>query len=142
MSLDDKDRQLIRALKKNGRASLVSLAGLIDLSRSATHDRITRLEELGVIRGYTIVVDRSALPNARAFISLKFSGGKASSELAERIHRMDRVEAAYCLSGDLDMLVYSECETLDELNRLRDELAELDDVVEITTRTILAASVS
>ncbi|MEO1324964.1 MAG: winged helix-turn-helix transcriptional regulator, partial [Pseudomonadota bacterium] len=54
-SLDEKDRKLLAALKQDSRASLVALAREIDLSRSATHDRITRLEERGIIQGYTII---------------------------------------------------------------------------------------
>lgn len=138
--LDAKDLVLLQSLRRNSRASLVSLAREIDLSRSATHDRITRLEELGVIRRYTIDVERSALPNARAFFSVSFTSGTAQTTLAPQIHAMDGVEAAYCLSGDIDMLVYCECETNEELSLLRDALASLPDVTAIVTRPILATS--
>ncbi|MEL7445018.1 MAG: Lrp/AsnC family transcriptional regulator [Pseudomonadota bacterium] len=138
--LDQRDIVLLQSLRRNARASLVSLARDIDLSRSATHDRITRLEELGVIKRYTVDIERAALPSARAFFSLSFTSGTAQSELAPQIHAMHGVEAAYCLSGDIDMLVYCECETGEELGTLRDELARLPDVIDIVTRPILATS--
>ncbi|MEO1303080.1 MAG: Lrp/AsnC family transcriptional regulator [Myxococcota bacterium] len=141
-SLDQKDHQLLRLLKKNARTSLASLARSIGLSRSATHDRVTRLEERGVIQGYTIKIDRAALPSVRAFISLCFVAAQVQNELASVIHAMPGVEGAYCLSGDIDMIVYCECDSLEELNTLRDRLSGLAGVTELSTRPVLASSVS
>lgn len=140
--LDEKDLLLLHALQKNSRASLVALSRDVGLSRSATHDRITKLEEQGVIKGYTIRVDRTALPLVRAFLTVQFSAGNAQSALAPVIQNVTGVEAAYCLSGDIDMLVYCECETVEQLSELRDELALFDGVVDISTRNVLASSQS
>ncbi|MDN3646640.1 Lrp/AsnC family transcriptional regulator [Pontixanthobacter aestiaquae] len=138
--LDAKDVALLRSLERNARASLVSLARDIDLSRSATHDRIARLEEIGAIEGYTIRLGREAKRAARAFFSLGFVSGPAQTELAPKISEMKGVRAAHCLSGDIDMLVYCECETNDELGALRNELANLAGVSTIVTRPILSTS--
>lgn len=138
--LDDKDLRLIRALKHNARASLVSLGRDIDLSRSATHERITKLEEAGVIKGYTIKIDRTVLPLIRAFVTIRFSPGYSEGHLVQTIHMKKGVEAAYCLAGDVDILVYCECETVEELAALRDDLASYDGIVTISTRHILASS--
>ena len=139
--LDDKDLLLLKSLKTNARASLVSLARDIDLSRSSTHDRITRLEELGVIKGYTINIDRTQLPLTRAFLTISFTTDATQKNLVASIHEIPGVEAAYCLSGDVDMLVYCECETVEDLAQLRNELAGREGVIEITTRQILESSV-
>ncbi|MEM1051986.1 MAG: Lrp/AsnC family transcriptional regulator [Pseudomonadota bacterium] len=140
--LDEKDKILLQSLRRNSRASLVSLARDIDLSRSATHDRVTRLEELGVIRRYTIDIERSALPAVRAFFSVSFVSGQAQTRLAPQIHALDGVEAAYCLSGSIDMLVYCECETHEQLSVLRDALANMAEVSDIVTRPVLTTSQS
>ena len=52
--LDDKDHILIGALRRNARESLVGLARTVGLSRSATQERMRRLEREGIIRGYTV----------------------------------------------------------------------------------------
>ena len=140
--LDDKDLLLLKSLKANARASLVSLARDIDLSRSSTHDRITRMEELGVIKGYTINIDRTQLPLTRAFLTLRFTNEICQRNLVSNVHQVKGVEAAYCLSGDVDMFVYCECETVEELAILREDLAEREGVTEITTRLVLESSVS
>lgn len=139
-TLDDKDLALVRALKKNARASLVSLGRDIGLSRSATHDRITRLEEAGVIQGYTIKVDRAALPLTRAFLTLRFAPGFSGTPIVMAIHEKPNVAAVYCLAGDVDVLVYCECETIEELSALRDDLASYEGMIEMHTRNILASS--
>ena len=140
--LDDKDLHLIRSLRRNARASLVSLARDINLSRSATHDRILKLEESGIIQGYTIVVDRAVLPPVRAFFSIHFTNDMAQTKLTKVIHQIEGVEAAYCLSGDIDMLAYCECQSDSELGAIRDQLAGLAGVVSVRTRPVLATSQS
>ena len=139
-TLDVKDLRLIRALKDNARASLVSLGRDIGLSRSATHDRITKLEEAGVIRGYTIKVDRTALPVVRAFLTISFAPSFSDGDLVEEMYMKKGVEAAYCLAGDVDILVYCECETAQALAALRDELAAYEGITTISTRHILSSS--
>lgn len=141
-NLDEKDRLLVRALKRNARASLVSLARDIELSRSATHDRVLKLEERGVIQRYTIQVDRVALPNTRAFLSIQFANEFAQKELADEIYALDGVEAAYCLSGDIDMLAYCECDSDHELSLVRDKVSKFDGVTSVRTRHVLATSKS
>ena len=138
--LDEKDRLLLRALRKNARASLVSLARDIGLSRSATHDRITKLEETGVIRGYTIDVAPDALPDVRAYMTVNYKVGESQTAVIEDIMRLDGVVYTHCISGDIDSLIYCECDSMRQLSALRDELAGWDSVVSITIRQIIASS--
>ena len=138
--LDQKDRVLLQELKRNSRASLVALAREIDLSRSATHDRIAKLEEIGAIKGYTIKLDRQALPDVRAFFTLQFETSAAQSAQVLVMKELSGVEAVYCLSGDIDALLYCECESMQQLSDLRDVLAQHEGVTEISTRQILATS--
>lgn len=130
----------MKALKANSRASLVALAREIDLSRSATHDRITKLEEIGAIRGYTVKLHRQALPDIRAFFTLQFETSAAQSQQVLVMKTLPGVEAVYCLSGDIDALLYCECDSVDELSDLRDRLARHEGVISISTRQILATS--
>ena len=140
--LDQKDALLVTALRQNARASLVALARDIGLSRSATHDRVLKLEEKGIIRRYTIDVDRSVMPSHRAFLSIQFKNDETQKALAEFINELDGVQGAFCLSGDIDMLVYCECETSEELASLRDQVSGLTGIIEVRTRNVLASSQS
>ncbi len=136
--LDRKDRVLIDALRKNARASLVTLARAIDLSRSATHDRISRLEERGILRGYTIRVDEALIDDVRAFMTVALEQHTDRKALTTRISEMTGVEVAYCLSGDIDLLVDCRCETSNDLGQLREQIGALDGIVSCNTRLVLA----
>lgn len=138
--LDNKDLLLLKALKKNARASLVSLARDIELSRSATHDRIAKLEESGVISGYTIKVDDEVLPTIRAYLTIRFEIGSGQTDVVSAICRIQGVESANCVTGDIDMIVYCECDTIGELANIRDEVAQFDGVTHVSTRQILSTS--
>lgn len=131
---------MLRALRKNARASLVSLARDIGLSRSATHDRITKLEETGVIRGYTINIAPDALPNVRAYMTVNYKVGESQTAVIEDIMNLDGVVYTHCVSGDIDSLIYCECDSMRQLADLRDELAGWDSVVSITMRQVIASS--
>ena len=139
-NLDPKDLLLLKALKKNARASLVSLARDIDLSRSATHDRITKLEEAGVINGYTINIDDEALSTIRAFMTVQFKTGAGKTDEVREICQIPGVVSANCVTGDIDMIIYCECDAIGELAFIRDKVAEFDGVTHVSTRQILSTS--
>jgi Lrp/AsnC family leucine-responsive transcriptional regulator len=74
-SLDDVDRLLLDALQRDGRMSMTALARQAHLGISATRMRIRRLEERGIIGGYTACVDPVALGfTLRAVVRMKVHG--------------------------------------------------------------------
>ena len=60
LSLDDVDRAIVTALCEDGRLSMRALAARLHISRAGAYVRVQRLEQAGVITGYTARVDRSA----------------------------------------------------------------------------------
>ncbi|MGW7433740.1 Lrp/AsnC family transcriptional regulator [Streptomyces sp. NPDC054861] len=75
-SPDATDWRIIEALQSQGRASFAELARTVSMSASAVTERVRRLEETGVIAGYTAVVDpeRLGLP-ILAFVRLPYPHG-------------------------------------------------------------------
>ena len=59
--IDDFGRKLLLELQRDARASFADLGRRIGLSPSATAERLRRMEEAGIIRGYTVEIDREAL---------------------------------------------------------------------------------
>jgi len=55
--LDEVDRDILLHLSADGRLSYTDLADYVDLSRIAVRKRIERMEDAGVIKGFTVVVD-------------------------------------------------------------------------------------
>jgi Lrp/AsnC family leucine-responsive transcriptional regulator len=75
-SLDDTDWRLLEALQRDGRASFADLGRLVGLSPSAVTERVRRLEENGVITGYSCEVDpeKLGLP-IMALVRLRYPSG-------------------------------------------------------------------
>jgi Lrp/AsnC family leucine-responsive transcriptional regulator len=59
--IDDYGRKLLRELQRDARASFADLGRRIGLSASATAERLRRMEEAGIIRGYSVEIDREAI---------------------------------------------------------------------------------
>jgi Lrp/AsnC family leucine-responsive transcriptional regulator len=74
--MDDVDWRLLEALQRDGRMSFADLGRLIGLSPSAVTERVRRLEESGVITGYTAEVDPEKLGLAiHALVRLRYPHG-------------------------------------------------------------------
>ena len=74
MNIDSIDAKILEALQRDGRASHSAIAEQVGLSQPSVHERIKKLEQRGVIRGYTTIVDPEALDlGVLAFISARFN---------------------------------------------------------------------
>ncbi|MGK5641566.1 Lrp/AsnC family transcriptional regulator [Streptomyces sp. URMC 126] len=75
-SLDATDWRILDALQSHGRAGYAELARIVNMSSSAVTERVRRLEEAGVIEGYTAVVrpERLGMP-VLAFVRLRYPNG-------------------------------------------------------------------
>src|ERR1700743_1602795 len=75
-SLDETDARILAALQRDGRASYAELARAVSMSASALTERVRRLEDSGVIRGYAAVVDPERLGlGILAFVRLRYPSG-------------------------------------------------------------------
>ncbi|MFF7788966.1 winged helix-turn-helix transcriptional regulator [Streptomyces sp. NPDC007991] len=74
--LDATDFRILEALQRNGRASYAELARSVSMSPSAVTERVRRLEECGVVSGYSAVVSPEALGlDILAFVRLRYPTG-------------------------------------------------------------------
>lgn len=104
--LDDLDRQLIAALRRNARLTNLELSEIVPLSHSAISRRIRRLEELGVILGYRAVVDRAVLGESlRAFAAVDRQPHVSAVDLARSLAALDEVAGCWIVSGRSDVIV-------------------------------------
>jgi Lrp/AsnC family leucine-responsive transcriptional regulator len=105
IELDVFDRRILAALQQDGRMTSVALAELVHLSASQCARRVQRLEEAGVIRGYRVVLDPTALGLGIAGI-VSLSLEKHAQANIQELHRQIAARPAIveCLSmtGDSD----------------------------------------
>jgi DNA-binding Lrp family transcriptional regulator len=102
---DATDRAIIRELAADARLSVRALASRLPLSRSAINSRIATLVRTGVLRSFTVTVDRRALGLAvDAVIMVQVDQGEPD-ELANALASIPYVESVLALTGGSDFLV-------------------------------------
>jgi Lrp/AsnC family leucine-responsive transcriptional regulator len=123
--LDDKDRQILDLLAEDSRASLKSLAAAVDMSPPSVADRIRRLEETGVIRGFTVDINPAALGyTLEAIVRIRPLPGKL--HVVDKLIR-DIPELTECdkVTGDDCYIARLVVEDVSHIDRILDSIAEL-----------------
>jgi len=121
MQFDLTDRKIISILQKDGRITMKHLGELINMSTPSTIDRVRRLEEAGVIKGYAAVVDYIALGyDMHIYIFVEVNQNKRPG-LLEYIAKNKLIAGAHGVAGRKDMVLDVYCRT-SEFNKLVDEL--------------------
>ena len=138
MVLDEKDRILIAALRRNARESLVGLARSIGLSRSATQERMRRLERDGVIRAYTVELASARDPAVRAMIAVTFEPGFRCKQVVPHLARIPEITSCQSLTGSIDLMAVVSCDSNATLNRVRESVAAVPGVATATTHIVLS----
>lgn len=102
--MDFVDREIVRVLLADGRMSREGVAREVNLSRPAVHERIKRLEEKGIIRGYWTLIDWGALGYPlRAFVWVRTTGRRdaAGTALLALADEASFVEECHRITGEV-----------------------------------------
>ena len=128
MTPDRKDQQLLALMSANARLPTAELARQLNLSRTTVQARIERLEQGGVIRGYTIVKGRSAesgLVRATALILIE---PQMSAPVTSVLKRMPEVESLHTAAGRFDMIATMAAQGTEALDRAIDRIGRIEGV--------------
>ncbi|BCB77789.1 Lrp/AsnC family transcriptional regulator [Phytohabitans flavus] len=119
--LDDTNRRLLGALEEDPRASAAELARRVGMSAPAVRERIARLEQAGVIRGYRLDVDPAAigLPVA-AWVRIRPGPGQLP-KIAELAARTPEVSECHRISGEDCFLLKVHVPAIEALEAVLDE---------------------
>jgi Lrp/AsnC family leucine-responsive transcriptional regulator len=136
--VEDTDRAIVAALTSDGRCSYTDLAEKVGLSVSAVHQRVRRLEQRGVIAGYTarINLESLGLPMT-AFIAIKPIDPAAVDDTPEKLAHLAAIESCYSVAGDENYLLKVRVASPGELERL---LHEVRASAHVSTRTTVVLS--
>lgn len=132
------DRRIIELLRQDGRTSYTDLGKAIGLSTSAVHQRVRRLEERGVITGYSAVVDPAAVGTPlTAFISVTPLDPREPDDIPDRLRDIPQVDACYSVAGDANYMLRVRVGTPQDLEEL---LATVRNKGGVSTRTTIVLS--
>ncbi len=132
------DRAIARELSADGRCSFTDLAERVGLSVSAVHQRVRRLEQRGVIRGYSarLNVDAVGLP-LTAFISLIPTDPAAPDDYPQRLESIHEIESCYSVAGDYSYFLLVR---VGSPVMLEDLLRRIREAANVSTRTTVVLS--
>jgi Lrp/AsnC family leucine-responsive transcriptional regulator len=136
--VEDIDRAIVGALTGDGRLSYTDLAERVGLSVSAVHQRVRRLEQRGVIAGYTARVSYEALRlPLTAFVAIRPFDPSQPDDAPVRLAHLAEIDSCYSVAGeDFYMLLVRVAGPAD-LERL---LQEIRTAANVTTRTTVVLS--
>jgi Lrp/AsnC family leucine-responsive transcriptional regulator len=133
---DDIDRKLIALLQDNARLSTVHLAKAVGLSRSTVQERVQRLEAAGVIAQYTVRLGSQGDP-LRAWLLLRYADGFTCDDVMPRLAELPQVQACHSVAGEIDLMVLVEAGSPAALADLREAVALMKGVDDVTTLPVL-----
>ena len=115
--MDALDQQLIGLLRTNARLSVAALAHRLKVSRGTITNRITRLEDAGVIVGYTVRLRPDVEPNEiHAWMSIAVEGNETRAVIASLLGEPG-VAALHDTNGRWDLLASLRAANLTELSK-------------------------
>ena len=118
IDIDKKDTQIIEIISKNARTPTVKIANSINLSPDAIHNRIKRLTEKNIIKGYSLVFDPTSIKNSvyLVFVELKGHTEKQEQEFRQSLLNQPQINDVYKIGYKYDYLFYLQAENPAEFN--------------------------
>lgn len=145
--LDKKDDEILNILRKNAKLTTKQIAKRISMPTTTVHNRIRKLEESGIIKGYAAELDyRKIGKNISAFVlatvDYKFLKEKGISqhELAKKITSHEVVEEVDMITGSFDIIVKIRAKDIEEMDSFVTKFLRNLDGVEKTETVIILSS--
>ena len=135
--MDKYDESIVAELRKNARASISHISAEVSLSRSAVTERIKKMEESGVIKGYQVLLSESQKEGVSVYFEVQHRCARCT-QIAPLFQAIPEVVSCKGLTGDMDLLVYVKAESMRRIHEIRESLAYHDDIIKIKTLVVMS----
>jgi Lrp/AsnC family transcriptional regulator, leucine-responsive regulatory protein len=146
LELDQTDRAILARLQRHGRLTNAELADAVNLSQSACHRRVARLEAAGIISGYVALLDARKLGRkTTVFVEITLAGqaDEVLTAFEKAVSRVPEVLECHLMAGSADYLLKVVAEDAEDFARLhRRALASLPGVAQLQSSFSLKTVVS
>ncbi len=133
--MDEKDKEIIKILKDDGRAGYVDIGKEIGLSEGAVRKRIQALSESGVIRKFTVKV--GITEGAEAITLLATNPAYPTQEVSKKIQTIPNVETIYEVTGEYDIIAVIGGMNVYEVNECLEKIRRVEGIMKTNTMIIL-----
>ena len=138
-SIDEIDAKILELLQENGRMKRSDVAEQVDLSISAVSERMRKLEERNVIRGYSAIVDSKRLRlDITAFIRVSVHGSEHYANFVDEVGDMEHVLELHSITGAGSHLMKVRTTDTTALERFLSDIQALPGVSKTTTSIVLS----
>ncbi len=136
--MDDIDRQLIGLLRDNARISIVELARELRVSRGTVQNRMAKLEESGVIVGYTVRLRPAAeFHRIRAVMNIAVDGHHSASVL-KALRGDPNIHALHTTNGRWDIVAEMRADTLESFDSTLGRIRQIRGISASETNILLS----
>ncbi len=139
--MDELDKEILVALQYDGRASVETVAETIGLTPTPTRRRIRRLEETGVISGYSAIVDPAACGldlSLYVMIKLAQRDRETIDGFERTVQNLPEIVNCDLVTGEFDYLMVMHTASMQDYNLyLRNVVAKIPGIVSIQTSVVI-----
>jgi DNA-binding Lrp family transcriptional regulator len=137
--MDAIDREIVSLLRKNARRSYQDVGRHVHLSAPAVKRRVDRLEQDGVILGYTTIVDPPVFGwHAEAFVDLYCEGKLPGEAIKRAVESEPGVVAAHTVAGESSALLHVMAKDTKDLEQVLERIRATDGVIRTVTEVVLS----
>jgi DNA-binding Lrp family transcriptional regulator len=143
-TLDKKDLEVLEALKSNAKWTTQQISKKTLIPVTTVHNRIKKMETMGIIKGYTAVLDHKKLgKTVSAFILANTKAGEKISALLEELNKLKEIEEVSAVTGSTDIVLKVRVEDTDKLNEfILNNLRNMEGISSTQTLVILSGNQS
>ena len=134
---DDVDLRILELLQKDSRLSYKKIAENLGISVGTAYNRVKSLEEKGILKGYTTLVDHFKLGFMMTAIMLIQAEGAHLVEVEEQIAKMVGVVSVYDITGDFDIAIIVRFKDRTGLNAFVKRLLSIRHIKRTVTNVVL-----
>ncbi len=142
--MDEKDRIILQMLMANAKTSHEKIAERVGIKGPSVFERVKKLEERGIITGYSANVNAEKLgKNLTAFIHVSLEGGTRYAderEIAELIGQEQNIEECHIIAGEASLLLKVRVNTPQELQEVITGLRRIEGIANTNTTVVLSTT--
>jgi DNA-binding Lrp family transcriptional regulator len=137
MTLDDRDRLLVDLLRRDARRPIIALARDLNLSRSATQERLAKLLSAGIIDGFTIREGKKAGSRQSAYLLMSFDPGYRCAQIVPKLKGIAAIGMIHSVTGPIDLIVRIDAADVAGIENCRSAVAAIAGIASVSTSVVL-----
>jgi Lrp/AsnC family transcriptional regulator, regulator for asnA, asnC and gidA len=143
MQLDNTDKKILSILMKDGKKTYAEIASAVFVSAGTVHGRIKKMEDMGVIKGYNVVVDYDLLGyDISAFLGIYLNKSSQYTEVSQLLMLIPEIVSAHYTTGNYSIFAKIICKDTRHLRTvLHDKIQKIQGIQRTETFISLEASI-